>query len=95
MNSWRIMDNKERLNQHKEELAFLGKQIKSFLNTSTDVIQQLDEGLFAENTSQKERLSICFECDSYNKQRDLCKECGCMMRMKTKLNAAKCPLKKW
>jgi membrane protease subunit (stomatin/prohibitin family) len=89
------MDNKERLNQHKEELRLLGIQMKSLLTTSKDVIQQLDEGLFAENTSQKERLSICFDCDSYNKRRDLCKECGCIMRMKTKLNAAKCPLHKW
>ena len=57
------MDNKDRLKQYNQELELLGKQIKSFLNTSTDVIQQLDEGLFAENTSQKERLSICFDCD--------------------------------
>ena len=89
------MDNKDRLNQYNQELELLGKQIKSFLNTSTDVITQLDQGLFVENHSQKERLSICFDCDSYNKQRDLCKECGCIMRMKTKLNAAKCPLLKW
>ena len=88
-------NNNERLEQHLQELKRLQTQIKSFLNTSTDVISQLDEGLFAENTSQKERLSICFECDSYVKQRDMCKECGCIMRMKTKLNAAKCPLKKW
>mgnify|MGYP003121268705 CR=1 FL=1 len=88
-------NNKERLEQHLHELKRLQTQIKSFLNTSTDVITQLDEGLFAENTSQKERLSICFECDSYVKQRDMCRECGCIMRMKTKLNAAKCPLKKW
>lgn len=88
-------NNNERLEQHLQELKRLQTQIKSFLNTSTDVITQLDEGLFAENTSQKERLSICFECDSYLKQRDMCKECGCIMRMKTKLNAAKCPLKKW
>ena len=48
-----------------------------------------------ENEQDVTDLSICFECDSYLKQRDMCKECGCIMRMKTKLNAAKCPLHKW
>ena len=51
------MDNKDRLNQYNQELELLGKQIKSFLNTSTDVITQLDQGLFAEN-HQPERTFI-------------------------------------
>ena len=88
-------NNKERLNEYLEELKLLGKQIKSLKQTGTDVVKQLDVALFEGQDKQKERLIICKECDSYVKNRDMCKECGCIMSMKTRLFAAKCPLGKW
>lgn len=42
-----------------------------------------------------ERHSICSGCDRYIRLIDQCKECGCFMRVKTSLKAAKCPLGKW
>ena len=88
-------NNKERLNEYLEELKLLGKQIKSLKQTGTDVVKQLDVALFEGQDKQNERLNICKECDSYLKNRDMCKECGCIMAMKTRLFAAKCPLGKW
>jgi hypothetical protein len=41
------------------------------------------------------RMSICEECPSLLKATRQCKECGCFMKLKTKLKKAECPLGKW
>lgn len=41
------------------------------------------------------RLSICQECPELIKLTTQCKKCGCFMAVKTKYEAAKCPLGKW
>ena len=41
------------------------------------------------------RMAICKECPELIKVVDQCKQCGCFMEFKTKLEAAKCPLGKW
>ena len=47
-----------------------------------------------ENESEK-RLAICESCPSLIKLTHQCKECGCFMKLKTKLKEATCPLGKW
>jgi hypothetical protein len=42
---------------------------------------------------EKERFFICQECPSFNL--GICKECGCFMKQKVKLELASCPLNKW
>lgn len=41
------------------------------------------------------RLSICAECPELIKATSQCKQCGCFMKLKTKLKEATCPLNKW
>jgi predicted Zn-ribbon and HTH transcriptional regulator len=41
------------------------------------------------------RLSICQECPELIKLTTQCKQCGCFMTLKTKIEAAKCPIGKW
>ena len=41
------------------------------------------------------RFAICETCPSLLKVTSQCKECGCFMKLKTKLPAAVCPLGKW
>lgn len=41
------------------------------------------------------RISICQDCDRIILAVNQCKECGCFMNLKTKLENAKCPLGKW
>lgn len=43
----------------------------------------------------KKRLSFCENCPSLIKFTHQCKECGCFMKLKTKLKYATCPLGKW
>lgn len=41
------------------------------------------------------RLEICLGCEKLIQVTKQCKECGCFMSMKTKLENATCPLGKW
>jgi hypothetical protein len=43
----------------------------------------------------KTRLDICQSCPKFVKLTSQCKECGCIMKLKTKLINASCPLNKW
>ena len=43
----------------------------------------------------QERFEICKACPKLIKATSQCKECGCIMHLKTKLPNASCPLGKW
>ena len=47
-----------------------------------------------EQTAQA-RMAICGSCPELHKQSYQCKICGCMMKAKTKIVGASCPLNKW
>jgi hypothetical protein len=44
---------------------------------------------------KKERMSICNDCPELIKLTTQCKQCHCIMYLKTTLEEAKCPLGKW
>lgn len=48
----------------------------------------------ADNETRKARLAICHGCDKL-KFPERCEMCGCIMRAKTWLLDATCPLNKW
>lgn len=41
------------------------------------------------------RLEICKTCVFYRPKTNQCKKCGCFMKLKTRLEHAKCPIGKW
>jgi len=41
------------------------------------------------------RIKTCLECPELIKLTTQCKKCGCFMSVKTKFEAAKCPIGKW
>lgn len=47
-----------------------------------------------EQTAER-RLDICLSCDKLIKLTKQCRECGCIMPAKVKLEKATCPLGKW
>lgn len=55
----------------------------------------MNEHLAIRKKIAKDRLSICVECDKYNAVTTQCKECGCIMLIKTILASSSCPLNKW
>jgi hypothetical protein len=50
---------------------------------------------FTDSEVSKERYTICQSCDNFNSLTTLCNECKCFMLIKTKLQAAVCPINKW
>ena len=44
---------------------------------------------------RKDRYDICKGCERFSKITKSCKECGCVMALKTVLADAQCPLGKW
>ena len=51
--------------------------------------------VFASDSQRLERLSICEDCDTYKASTRQCKECGCFMKVKTRIPSSQCPLGKW
>lgn len=43
----------------------------------------------------EEKIKICKSCESFDKEKFKCKECGCFLGIKARVPFAKCPLKKW
>lgn len=43
----------------------------------------------------KARFDICQACPEFVNLTTQCKQCGCVMKMKTQLKHAECPLGKW
>jgi len=43
----------------------------------------------------EERMSICKKCEHFFSYTQSCTKCGCFMKVKTILSAAKCPVRKW
>ena len=49
---------------------------------------------FASKEEAVRRMSICRQCPELTK-RSRCKQCGCFMKIKTKLKRVICPINKW
>jgi len=71
----------------------LGARLKMFAKTMWSWARNGFK-LEDEQTSQA-RLEICEECPHLKKPSFQCDMCGCMMKKKTKISGAACPLSKW
>jgi predicted metal-binding protein len=58
-------------------------------------MSNVSENFQQRKTIAKERMLVCFECEKYIKATTQCKECGCVMLLKTLLMDSSCPLNKW
>jgi hypothetical protein len=78
------MSEKSAWQKYKESLG--DTRPWDLLNPSTE---------FATESVQEERYSICKLCPEFIGVTSQCKKCGCIMKLKTKLLLAQCPLEKW
>jgi len=63
-----------------------------------DFLKSKSAGSMGERSSDEEaekRISICQGCPRFVKATTQCLECGCIMKLKTKLKQASCPIGKW
>lgn len=70
-------------------------KVANAAQTLTTVVKEaMTTGVLkADKKKIEERLNICFKCENFNGT--TCKICGCVMKFKSALQAAKCPLDKW
>lgn len=50
---------------------------------------------WAKHEDSEKRIEICESCPELIKLTKQCKKCGCFMAVKTKIEAALCPIGKW
>jgi len=74
--------------EYKAKLNSDNKEVKpwDFLNPNTE---------YATEEESDRRYEICKSCPELLQTTKQCKQCGCFMIMKSKLNDATCPIKKW
>lgn len=79
--------------ENSDEGTSLGQKIKMFFQTmwawARSGFKLSSEQVYTQ------RLEICKACPQLIKPDMQCKMCGCMMKAKTRVEAASCPLKKW
>jgi len=61
--------------------------------TPLDLLNPMSKHSTAELTES--RMQICRGCPELIKLTTQCKKCGCVMSLKTRLEAAHCPIGKW
>jgi hypothetical protein len=78
------MTEKSRWQQYKDKLG--DTRPWDLLNPNTE---------YAEEADADRRYDICKSCPELIDLTKQCKQCGCIMSLKTKLQHATCPLEKW
>lgn len=51
--------------------------------------------LINKETNSQNRLAICKTCPELIGHINVCKQCGCLMNIKTRIFTSACPLNKW
>jgi|APCry1669189472_1035225.scaffolds.fasta_scaffold00947_17 hypothetical protein len=55
----------------------------------------IHQQVMASDDVYNKRIETCTNCDALDKNQWRCSKCGCFMKAKAKMIAAKCPLSKW
>jgi hypothetical protein len=66
------------------------KNVGSFLESVGKIVHDPE---LVEPQISKQRLDVCNNCEKFSN--GICKECGCIMAIKTKFKVMVCPLEKW
>ena len=79
-------------------VALADKILKTIVKTTLDSVSGV---VFVSDNIRQNRLSICEKCDSLDVKRRSCRECGCFIDEKTRVESlpfvglVNCDLKKW
>ena len=68
----------------------------NFFQSFADSVGKIsNDPTIASSETIEERLKVCHSCDKLNKELGVCKECGCIVKLKTRFAAVNCPIGKW
>lgn len=65
----------------------------NLINSAIDFIE--DGFSLSSKEEVNRKVSICQECNSYDRDKNRCKECGCFISIASLINSKQCPLGKW
>tara|TARA_Y100000004_G_C8921862_1_gene415784 strand:- start:334 stop:591 length:258 start_codon:yes stop_codon:yes gene_type:complete len=85
------------MSETNDKMPSMAEQGRNLIKMMQDIGADAVKGreIFVTNEEQKRRYDICQACESFDRIRKRCKECGCFMQQKTAFSASECPLKKW
>ncbi len=65
--------------------------------TAADSLKKaiIDGVVIADDDKIEQRINLCYGCSAFDKEQARCKLCGCVMKLKVRFDAAKCPAGKW
>jgi|APFre7841882654_1041346.scaffolds.fasta_scaffold502901_2 hypothetical protein len=77
-------------------MATLKESLFSLSGTLADTIKMYKERgiLLAEESKANNRINTCVNCPELS-DAGICGKCGCVMKVKVRLEAAHCPMSKW
>ena len=75
----------------------LPEKAANLSKTAYDIVKGFvfDGTLLVPDEVKKARIDICRDCNRFDPDRHLCKECGCFLVNKVKFTASRCPLNYW
>jgi len=70
------------------------QRIANAATAGLDTLEGITQGVvFISDDELRKREAICHACQFYDA--GICKSCGCMLQVKTKLASQRCPVGKW
>ena len=76
----------------QEEIEQVSKQKKFDLRSMSDRVKNV---LLHDQEIIDKRWAECQNCEFLIKPTNSCRECGCFMKIKTRVATARCPIGKW
>lgn len=71
------------------------QQFKESMKSEAKPWHLLSSAKYANEDLVEKRMNICLDCPELIHLTKQCKQCGCFMSLKTKLEISSCPLNKW
>lgn len=85
----------------KKNYPTLIQQAKNAISSGIDYIKSGFKN--SDEEEKQRRMEICTgntekgipQCPSYDKEQNRCRECGCFLNLKTRMESGSCPLGRW
>jgi|DEB0MinimDraft_6_1074348.scaffolds.fasta_scaffold00207_3 hypothetical protein len=58
-------------------------------------LSKLKADILCNEEEHKARVETCLKCEHYSKEMQMCKQCWCIVPLKTKVKGFHCPVNKW
>jgi len=68
---------------------------EKFSPWAEEKVKNLKDKILVDEETHKQRVDTCLSCEHYSKDMMVCKECWCVVPLKTKVKDFHCPLNKW